>query len=300
MRIGISLTSGHETDDVRAGARAMVARARTADSADLDTLTLGDHHNQSLPYYQNTPMLGRLLAEWNGQAGCLFLAPLWHPLLMAEHIGTLASLSEHPFIVQVGVGDGAGQFAAMGADLSSRGRRTEATIRAVSELLAGRVVDAPELGVTAARLGLTPPETVEWWIGAHAPRGIDRAARLGDAWYCGPAATLPVAAEMAASYQRARSDHGLTSGRAILRRDVIVGSSSAGAERLGRDLIAKGYRGLSWDAVVCGDPGGVAEQLSVYRDVGFGEVSARCMAVPDPVAIETINLLGEVRRILGG
>jgi hypothetical protein len=38
-------------------------------------------------------MLGRLLAEWGeAPAGCLFLLPLWHPVLVAEQIGTLTPI----------------------------------------------------------------------------------------------------------------------------------------------------------------------------------------------------------------
>ena len=60
-------------------------------------------------------MLGRLLAEWGGApAGCLFLLPLWHPVLVAEQIGTLASIAPGPFIMQCGLGYGDAWFAAMG------------------------------------------------------------------------------------------------------------------------------------------------------------------------------------------
>jgi len=298
MRIGISLTSSYAVSDVREGAHWMIERAAAAERARLDTLTLGDHHARSSPYFQNTPMLGRLLAEWSGQSGCLFLAPLWQPVLMAEHIGTLASLSEHRFIVQVGVGDGAEQFAAMGAQISERGDRTELTIRAVAELLGGEMVSSPDLGITGVQISPRPPEPVEWWIGAGAPKSIDRAARLGDGWYCGPGAPPPVAASMAETYRSARARHDLDPGRAILRRDVIVTSAAADAERLGNDLIGRGYRGLSADAVVVGDPASVAAQLDSYRNLGFGEVIARCMAVPQEIALETISLLGEVREIL--
>jgi hypothetical protein len=38
---------------------------------------VGDQHVSRTPYYQNRPMLGRLLAEWgDAMAGCLFLLPL--------------------------------------------------------------------------------------------------------------------------------------------------------------------------------------------------------------------------------
>src|SRR6266850_1569530 len=96
MRVGISLTSSHaDAKDPRQGARWMIERMAAARRAGLDSLFVGDHHVSPTPYYQNTPMLGRLLAEWGAApAGCLFLLPLWHPVLVAEQIGTLASIAQ--------------------------------------------------------------------------------------------------------------------------------------------------------------------------------------------------------------
>jgi hypothetical protein len=42
----------------------MIERAAAAHRAGLDSLFVGDQHVSPTPYYQNTPMLGRLLAEW--------------------------------------------------------------------------------------------------------------------------------------------------------------------------------------------------------------------------------------------
>src|SRR5580704_12848745 len=77
MRVGISLTSNHpDAKDPRQGARWMIERAAAAHNAGLDSLFVGDQHVSATPYYQNTPMLGRLLAEWGkAPAGCLFLLP---------------------------------------------------------------------------------------------------------------------------------------------------------------------------------------------------------------------------------
>ena len=63
MRIGVSLASQHAVQDVRLGARWMIERAAVARDAGLWCLTVGDNHANASPYYQNTPMLGRLLAE---------------------------------------------------------------------------------------------------------------------------------------------------------------------------------------------------------------------------------------------
>ena len=63
MRVGVSLTTALATPDARLGARMIVERAAAARRAGLDSLFLGDHHSTGSPYYQNVPMLGRLLAR---------------------------------------------------------------------------------------------------------------------------------------------------------------------------------------------------------------------------------------------
>ena len=104
MRIGISVNSAYRVDDPRRGAQNMIERAWAARQADLDSLFVGDHHVTEVPYYQNTPMLGRMLAEWhNKPVGALYLLPLWHPVLLAEQIATLAAIAQGRFIMQCGL-----------------------------------------------------------------------------------------------------------------------------------------------------------------------------------------------------
>src|SRR5690606_8061723 len=118
MRIGISVSSSYRVDDVRDGARWMVERAAAARDADLDSLFVGDHHVTGPgTYYQNVPIMGRILAEWQGRpVGCLFLLPLWHPVLLAEQIGTLASIHDARFIMQCAVDQADAQFYGMGVN----------------------------------------------------------------------------------------------------------------------------------------------------------------------------------------
>ena len=117
MRIGISVCSAYGVEDPRAGARYMIERARAAREADLDSLFVGDHHVTPQPYYQNTAILGRMLAEWNNKpAGALYLLPLWHPVLLAEQIGTLAAVAGGRFVLQCALGGDRRQSAGMGFD----------------------------------------------------------------------------------------------------------------------------------------------------------------------------------------
>ena len=137
MKVGVSLRSGYAPMDARTGARWLVERTRAARDAGLDSLFIGDHHNVPVPYYQNVPMLGRLLAEWDDRpAGALFLLPLWHPVLLAEQIGTLASIAAGPFVMQCALGGGAEQFDALGVSMRTRPSRFEATLDIVRRLCA--------------------------------------------------------------------------------------------------------------------------------------------------------------------
>src|SRR5262249_10147070 len=146
MKLGASLRSAYVPPDVRTGARWMIERARAAADAGLDSLFVGDHHNVPVPYYQNVAIMGRLLAEWNEHpAGALFLLPLWHPVLLAEQIGTLASIAAGPFVMQCAIGGGDDQFRVFDTTLSQRPRRFEAALDVVRRLCAGEEVstDAP-------------------------------------------------------------------------------------------------------------------------------------------------------------
>ena len=149
----------------------MIERTAAARRAGLDSLFVGDRHVSPTPYYQNTPMLGRLLAEWGeAPAGCLFLLPLWHPVLVAEQIGTLAAIAQGPFIMQCGLGWGEARFAAMGASYRTRPSAFEEALDIVRRLLAGETVSSSRrFRVTEASLALRPAEPIEVWIGASAP-----------------------------------------------------------------------------------------------------------------------------------
>jgi alkanesulfonate monooxygenase SsuD/methylene tetrahydromethanopterin reductase-like flavin-dependent oxidoreductase (luciferase family) len=299
MRLGISLTSRLDVDHPREGAADLVARARAARAAGLDLLCIGDHHATPVPYYQNVPTLGRLLAEWSGgQAGALFLLPLWHPVLVAEQIGTLAAFADGPFVVQTGLGGGHEQFAAMGVPLKGRAAVYDESLRVVAALLAGETVSSETFGIVDACISPVPAEPVEWWIGAGAPAAMERVARLGADWYGNADLTPSTARAQIAVLREACDRHGHVPRKLAVRKDVIVLDDGDEARRLGDALMAGGYRGLPHDAVAYGSPSDVAEQLAVYADLGVTDIVVRTMAVPAAVAHRSIEGLGEVRRRL--
>jgi len=300
MRVGISITSAYDVGDPREGARRMIARARAAETARLDSLFVGDHHATPRPYYQNTPMLGRLLAEWGDRPfGALYLLPLWHPVLLAEQVGTLASLGRGRFILQCAIGPADSQFSAMGVDPRERPSRFEESVSILRRLWAGEVVSHDgRWTFERARVSPRPAEPVEVWIGATAPPAIDRAARLGDGWIALPSLTPDQARSQIELYRERRAAHGLAGGLATLRRDVYVGASAEEARATAEPVVRAGYRGFPPEALVYGSAEQVAESFAALGAMGYGDVIARNL-VPDPEkAVASTERLGKVRELV--
>jgi len=297
MNVGVSLRSGFAPMDARTGARWLVERARAANDASLDSLFIGDHHNVPVPYYQNVPMLGRLLAEWDERpAGALFLLPLWHPVLLAEQIGTLASIASGPFVMQCAIGGGVEQFDALGVPMPTRRSRFESALDIVRRLCAGEEVnsEAP-FPIARARIAPIPPQPLEVWIGAAADAAIDRAARLGDAFLIGPEATPSQVSVLVDTYREACVRHSRTPTKIAVRRDVHVGADDGDAQRVAGPILERGYRGFDPAAPVVGGPETVAAAFANLASMGCTDVIIRHLADDHTEVLDSFERLGTVR-----
>jgi alkanesulfonate monooxygenase SsuD/methylene tetrahydromethanopterin reductase-like flavin-dependent oxidoreductase (luciferase family) len=280
----------------------MVERVRAARDAGLESLFLGEHHATGGPYYQNAPMLGRLLAEWGERpVGALFLLPLWHPVLLAEQVGTLASLTTGRFILQCALGGGDDQFGGMGVPLRGRVARFESTLAVLRRLLAGDEVTTDEpLSLRAARGGPLPPEPVDVWIGASAPAAIDRAARLGDGWIAAPGLTPTEAARQIEEYRSRCAAHDRPVGVTAIRRDVHVGADRSDARRVVDPILSHGYRGLPTESLVFGGASQVSAAFGDLGDLGYSHILVRHIADDQREVLASYARFGDVRSILAG
>lgn len=299
MRIGASLRTVFIVDDVRVGARWIIERAAAARDAGLDSLLVGDHHGVPVPYYQNTPLLGRLLAEWGDQPfGALFLLPLWNPVLVAEQVGTLAALGRGRFILPLAVG-GRDQYAPMGVHVRHRGRHFEAALDIVRRLLAGDTVSTSEpYEIRDARISPIPPEPVDVWIGGTAEPAIDRAARLGDGFLADAHLAPDEARDVIGRYRARCEAHGRTPTAIAIRRDVHVGADDADAERVAGPVVAAGYRGFDPSACTYGGPAQVIDRLGEYAAMGYTDVIVRHLAEDQGEVLRSYERLAEVRGAL--
>lgn len=303
MKIGISITSAYQTSDVRDGARQMIARAKAAATAGLDSLFVGDHHVVPSPYYQNVPMMGRLLSEWdNRTSGALFLLPLWNPVLAAEQISTLACIAEGKFVMQCGLGAGANQFTAMGTNIKYRPSAFEQSLESMRALWAGESVSLDgRWQFSGAKISPLPPESIEVWIGASAPVAIERAARLGDAWLADPSMIIDEAEKTHDFYIDALAKAGKSVPETIaIRRDIYVAESTDDAKSTRKEITARGYRGFNPDALVIGTPDVVAAEFEAFGKLGYTDIIVRNLHRDAEKAVASTGRLHEVKKLLAG
>ncbi len=300
MRIGISLATANPSPDVRQTVRDLVGRTRAADEAGLDSLFVGDHHITTSPYFQNVPLMGRLLAEWGDRpAGALFLLPMWDPVLLAEQAGTLAAIAGGRFILQAGLGRGEREFAAMGINIRHRPSRFEDGLAIIRALLAGETVTASgRFPIKDARISPIPSEPVEVWIGGSVEPAVDRAARLADAWLGGPELTFEQTKHWVAFYRERCAAHGRQPATIALRRDIYVGRDADDARAVAGPIVERGYRGFDTSALVWGDPESVATQFAAYRDLGITDIIVRHLTANQPDVLSSIENLARVREAL--
>jgi alkanesulfonate monooxygenase SsuD/methylene tetrahydromethanopterin reductase-like flavin-dependent oxidoreductase (luciferase family) len=209
-------------------------------------------------------------------------------VLLAEQIGTLASLARGPFVMQCAIGGGHDQFRAFDVPLRERPSRFEHTLRIVRTLCAGEEVDG-------IRIAPVPPEPLEVWIGASAPKAIDRAARLGDVFLIGPEATPFEVPTLVETYREACALNGRPPARVAIRRDVHVGADAADAERVAGPVLARGYRGFDPSATVTGSVDDVAAAFNALGDAGCSDVIIRHLADDQGEVLRSFARLADVR-----
>ena len=228
--------------------------------------------------------MARCLAEIGPMTALpLYLTPLWHPVAIAESVGTLACIAQGPLHCIFGLGAGEAQFAAMGVRVQERASRMEEALPLLRRLMReDSVTHAAETLAPGQRLHQprSRPSPPEFWIGATAAAAIDRAARLGDAWVCGPEGGAAEAVALLQQYRQALAGHGRTEAVRVypIRRDVYVGESDAEAEGSAGPLVAKGYRGFPREALIIGGAERAIEEMRALGRSGFNHVQIRFLA----------------------
>jgi alkanesulfonate monooxygenase SsuD/methylene tetrahydromethanopterin reductase-like flavin-dependent oxidoreductase (luciferase family) len=225
--------------------------------------------------------------------GVVLLAPFYHPVLLAEQIGTLAAFAGGPLIVTFVLGGRPAQFQAFGMQERSRVGRFEETLAVVRALLAGERVTHRGRHYTLENASISPlPRVpVEIWLGGTVSASAERAGRSGDAWLTGQNASDGDLVQQLELYREAAVRAGRTP-RPVLRRDIYVGESDDEARSVVNAIVTEGYRGSGLDQLLVGSADTVVQSLRRYRDMGFDYVMVRHIVGDHQLMLRSFERIG--------
>lgn len=318
MKFGIMASHQYaHSDDLRARLDELFGTVELAAELGYDSVWTINHFQSNLATPQPISMTAALIprsGEMTVGTGIL-LMPMFHPVHIAEEFATLDHLSGGRVVLGVGAGYRDNEFAAFGIDPKTRFRRLDESVRLIRALWSGEPVEfhgefASLDGVSTGIRPLTPGGP-PIWIGAGGRKAVQRAARLGDAWYApGNAPSPHYLPEFTAIYDEAL---------------VAAGKDPASVERpVGLELycapttqraIDEGlvharheystyaeYPALRWqrdrfdelvaNTLVIGSPELIRERIARLRDLGFTHVIFRpgWLGMPAEAVRESLRL----------
>jgi probable F420-dependent oxidoreductase len=233
----------------------------------------------------------------------IFQLPVHNPIRVAEQVATIDQLSAGRISLGVGLGWWATEYEVQGSVFKERGARMEEALtilRLVWEnentSFDGRFWSFPELTVHPRPVQRPHPLL---WVAGVADVAIDRAARLGDAWLCGPVQSITKAQSCLSVYREARAKAGRDDADWVLRRYAWLGSDGKQVreevlpayvgglmehwresveDEAEKELFARIDAGedvspeeIAADRLLWGDPNDVIGQVERYRDTTGAE-----------------------------
>jgi alkanesulfonate monooxygenase SsuD/methylene tetrahydromethanopterin reductase-like flavin-dependent oxidoreductase (luciferase family) len=196
MHFGYGLiTAQHHPDDARTDVeiyREALELAVEAERIGFDSVWTSEHHFVDDGYMPSQlPVLAAIAARTERillGTGVL-LAPMFDPLHLAEDAATVDVLSNGRLVLGLGLGWRDEEFAGLGGADGHKGRRLESMIEVLRQAWADGLVGGDTAGLFRYRepgLSVTPkparPGGLPIWIGASAPRALERAGRVADGY----------------------------------------------------------------------------------------------------------------------
>ena len=289
MKLGVYLNAQHPAaDDPARRFAETVEQARLIRSLGFDSIWGGEHHaTPGFHYFPLLPMLQRLAAEADGLwvGTNLILLPLHNPIEVAEIGAFLDVITGGRFLLGVGLGYRAEEFAIFGVPMTERVSRLTEGLEIIRRLWTedhvthrGRHWQLDDVTIRPRPLQRPRPPIL---VGSQVPAGIARAARIADGWLVVPVPTVDEFAKQAADFARARSAEGLPPSEHICRLlEVVCAPDEETAIRRAAPFLLEKYAAyLGW-----GLPG-ITIDSAAKPDVQLRQLAANRFALGSPAQV---------------
>lgn len=196
----------------------------------------------------------------------VLVLPQRHPTLVAKQVSTLDTLSGGRVRLGVGIGWQRSEYAALGADFHTRGRRMDEAIRLMRAYwrdehikFAGEYYQADDMAMEPK-----PPQggDIPVWIGGTRPQALRRVAQLGDGWMAMTAPGDPPLEDKMAQLVRYAEEVGRDPG-------TIGMQMSLSPDALNKEQRKRFYA----------DPQMLLQRCVELRDLGFDHTAIDCVPI---------------------
>jgi alkanesulfonate monooxygenase SsuD/methylene tetrahydromethanopterin reductase-like flavin-dependent oxidoreductase (luciferase family) len=207
----------------------VVRIAHAAQDAGFTYIVIGQHFLYGdLRWLQPVPLLARLAAEVNPDvklATQIMIAPLYHPVMLAEELATLDVVTEGRLIAGLGLGYRAEEFDYLGIPFKERAGRMNETLELLRMLWTQDEVTFHGKYFTLENVKphLKPvQDPLPIWVGAHSLPGAIRAGKFGDGYACPPETPVDEVRERYRVVAEGFAERGKTFTPQPLRRNIMV------------------------------------------------------------------------------
>ena len=187
MNVGIHLPQYGQV----AGPDAIVAAAREAETLGFADVWVSDHvvHPAAQKYpspYLYDPLLtlgcAAAVTERVGLGTSVLVVPMHEPVALANQLASLDALSKGRLRIAVGVGWSEPEYAALGADFATRGRRLDEALEIFKVLWSDdpATFDGRFRAFADIRLLPKPVGRIPIWVGGGSEPAYRRAVRTGE------------------------------------------------------------------------------------------------------------------------
>ncbi len=208
-----------------------------AEDLGFDSVWLSEHHFTDEGYLPSMPAVLGALAERTSRVRlgtAVLLAPLHHPLRLAEDLAVVDQLSGGRLDVGIAPGYRPKEFTVMGVPKRERGGRTDETIELLRLAWTGEPFSYSGRHFEFTDVVVTPPPAQQpgppIWIGGSSIAAARRAGRYGLAFMpdsgAGPRSTRPTAANCRPGSRPGSRPTGCCSPRRALRRPGSCAAST--------------------------------------------------------------------------